>query len=102
MKSYKDVIQMLGYKVYGSWQLYNHAVIQAEKDLDKLGVCYSHFMFDQNQLHEVSTKGENDIRESLIHSRKCRFCEKNYYFFNREKYCKIHLWKILGKELRLA
>jgi len=36
------------WQLVGTWQLDNHAVIQAGKDLDKLGVCYSHFMFDQN------------------------------------------------------
>ena len=90
------------WQLIGTWQLDNNAVLQAGKDLDKLGVCYSHFMFDQNQLHEAGAKGEKDIRQSLIHSRRCRFCGKDYYFFSREKYCNEHSWKVLGKEIRLA
>ncbi len=72
------------------WQLDNHAILQAGKDLDKLGICYIHFMFDQNQLHELGIKGRKDVRQSLIHSHRCRFCGKNYYFFSRGKYCKEH------------
>ncbi|RIA89703.1 hypothetical protein C1645_824469 [Glomus cerebriforme] len=40
------------------------------KDLDKLGVCYSHFMFDQNKLHLGDTKKLKSTSESLIHSRR--------------------------------
>ena len=59
-------------------------------------------MFDQNQLHELGIKGRKDVRQSLIHSHRCRFCGKNYYFFSHGKYCKEHSWRVLGNELRLA
>ncbi|RIA99092.1 hypothetical protein C1645_800804 [Glomus cerebriforme] len=36
--------------------------LRAGRDLNKLGICYSHFMFDQNQLHEAGAKKEKDIR----------------------------------------
>ena len=90
------------WQLIGTWQLDNLAVLQAGKDLNKLGVCFSHFMFDQNKLHGAGAKGEKDVKQSLIHSRRCRFCGKNHYFFSRGQYCKEHSWKILGKELRLA
>ena len=90
------------WQLIGTWQLDNLAVLQAGKNLNKLGVCYSHFMFDQNKLHGAGAKGEKDVKQSLIHSRRCRFCGKNYYFFSRGQYCKEHSWTILGKELRLA
>jgi hypothetical protein len=50
-------------------------------NLDKLGVCYSHFMFDQNKLHSEGTKKLKGALESLIHSRRCRFCGINYCRF---------------------
>jgi hypothetical protein len=71
------------------------------KDLDKLGVCYNHFMFDQNKLHLGGTKKLKSISESLIHSRRCRFCGINYYFFSRGKFCVEHSWKLLGKHVQV-
>ncbi|PKC70635.1 hypothetical protein RhiirA1_454521 [Rhizophagus irregularis] len=90
------------WQLIGTWQLDNLAVLQAGKDLNKLGICYSHFMFDQNKLHGAGAKGEKNVKQSLIHSRRCIFCRKDHYFFSRGQYCKEHSWKILGKELRLA
>jgi hypothetical protein len=89
------------WQLIGTWQLNNLAVHQASKELNKLGVCYSHFTFDQNQLHKAGAKGEKNVKQSLIHSRRCRFCGKDYYFFSHEIYCKEHSWKVLGKKVRL-
>ncbi|GET00647.1 hypothetical protein GLOIN_2v1474502 [Rhizophagus clarus] len=90
------------WQLIGTWQLDNLAVNQAGKELHKLGICYSHFMFDQNKLHKAGAKGGKSVNQSLIHSRRCRFCGKDYYFFSRGKYCEEHSWNILGKEFRLA
>ena len=59
-------------------------------------------MFDQNQLHKADAKEKKGVQQSLIHSRRCRFCGKDYYFFSCGDCCEEHSWKILGKELRLA
>ena len=90
------------WQLVGTWQLDNNAVFQAGKNLDKLGVCYMHFLFDQNILHEGGVKGKKDVQQSIIHFCRCRFCEQNYYFFSHGKYCEEHSWKVLGKEIRLA
>ncbi|GES84163.1 hypothetical protein GLOIN_2v1768551 [Rhizophagus clarus] len=90
------------WQLIGTWQLDNLAVHQASKELNRLGVCYSHFTFDQNQLHKAGAKSEKNVKQSLIHSRRCRFCGKNHYFFSRGMYCKEHSWNVLGKEIRLA
>ena len=58
----------------GMWQLDKFMVESVGRDLDKLGVCYSHFMFDQNKLHLEGTKKLRSTLESLIHFRRCRFC----------------------------
>ncbi|GES76808.1 hypothetical protein GLOIN_2v1489307 [Rhizophagus clarus] len=51
---------------------------------------------------DADAKEEKDIKQSLIHLHRCLFCNKDYYYFSRGKYCKEHSWKVLGKELRLA
>jgi len=71
------------WQLVGMWQLDKLMVESVGKDLDKLGVCYSHFIFDQNKLHLGGTKKLRSTSESLIHSRRCRFCGINYYFFSR-------------------
>jgi hypothetical protein len=48
-----------------------------------------------------SAKGEKDVKQSLIHSHRCKFYGKDYYFFSLEIYYKEHSWKVLGKEVRL-
>jgi len=58
-------------------------------------------MFDQNKLHSEGTKKLKSALESFIHSRRCRFCGINYYFFSREKFCAEHSWKLLGKYVQV-
>jgi hypothetical protein len=89
------------WQLVGMWQLDKSMVEGVNGDLDKLGVCYSHFMFDQNKLHSEGTKKLKSASESLIHSRRCRFCGINYYFFSRGKFCAEHSWKLLGKHVQV-
>src|SRR6266498_2307468 len=89
------------WQLVGMWQLDKLMVESVGKDLDKLGVCYSHFMFDQNKLHLGGTKKLRSTSESLIHSRRCQFCGINYYFFSRGKFCVDHSWKLLGKHVQI-
>ena len=89
------------WQLVGMWQLDKSMVEGVSGNLDKLGVCYSHFMFDQNKLHSEGTKKLKTSLESLIHSRRCRFCGINYYFFSRGKFCAEHSWKLLGKYVQV-
>ena len=89
------------WQLVGMWQLDKSMVEGVSGNLDKLGVCYSHFMFDQNKLHSEGTKKLKSSLESLIHSRRCRFCGINYYFFSRGKFCAEHSWKLLGKYVQV-
>ncbi|RHZ77026.1 hypothetical protein Glove_186g165 [Diversispora epigaea] len=90
------------WQLVGTWQLDHDAVIQTGKELNKLGVCQTHFMFDQNRLHQSGAKGNTNVEQSIIHNRRCKFCNKNYYFFSRGKYCKEHSWELAGKQIRTA
>src|SRR6266542_440213 len=83
------------------WQLDKLMVESVDRDLDKLGVCYSHFMFDQNKLHSEGIKKSKNILESLIHLWRYRYCGINYYFFSRGKFCAEHSWKLLGKHIQI-
>ena len=60
-----------------------------DKYLEKLGICYNHFMFDQNKLHSSSIKKTKNSSESIIHNRRCKFCEINYYFFSNKILLKV-------------
>ncbi|POG56640.1 hypothetical protein GLOIN_2v1489307 [Rhizophagus irregularis DAOM 181602=DAOM 197198] len=51
------------WQLIGTWQLDNDAVLQAGKNLDKLGVCYTHFLFDQNKLHKEGAKEDKDVNQ---------------------------------------
>src|SRR5947208_5932883 len=65
------------WQLIGTWQLDKSTVESVDRDLEKLGVCYSHFMFDQNKLHSEGIKKSKDVSESLIHLRRCRYCGIN-------------------------
>ncbi len=54
------------WQLVGTWELDTDTVIQAKKQLENLGVCYNHFMFDQNKLHSKGVKKNKDISQSLI------------------------------------
>jgi hypothetical protein len=90
------------WQLVGIWQLDSESVIQAGKELNKLGVCQMHFLFDQNQLHSGGAKKNKDISQSLIYCRRCKFCGKNYHIFSRGKYCEEHSWKLIGKQIYTA
>ena len=89
------------WQLVGMWQLDKSTVEGVDGNLDKLGVCYSHFMFDQNKLHSEGTKKLKSSLESLIHPRRCRYCGINYYFFSRGKFCSDHSWKLLEKHVQI-
>jgi hypothetical protein len=86
-------------QLIGTWQIDNDAVCEARKDLGNLGVCQSHFMFDQNRLHEKGAKQEQNIEHSFLHRRHCLFCGLNINFFSRGKFCHKHSVSIGNKNL---
>ena len=90
------------WQLVGTWELDTDTVIQAKKQLENLGVCYNHFMFDQNKLHSKGVKKNKDISQSLINYKRCLYCGKNYYVFSRGKICSEHSWSLIGKNLQVA
>ncbi|RHZ50930.1 hypothetical protein Glove_487g10 [Diversispora epigaea] len=95
-KNLRGIVQLIGI-----WQLDDNAVNEVGKEIENLGVCQQHFMFDQNRLHKKGAKQEQNIINSYLHRRRCRFCGLNFYFFSRGKFCLEHSISIGGKNLLL-
>lgn len=96
IKSLRGIMQLIGI-----WQLDNNAINEAGKEIENLGVCQQHFMFDQNRLHKKGTKQELNINNNYLHRKRCRFCGLNFYFYSRGEFCFEHSVSIGGKNLLL-
>ena len=59
--------------------------------LTRLGISYTHFIFDQNQLHDIGMKKSQSVEKSILHFRICLFCRKKKCFFSRGDNCEKHL-----------
>jgi len=77
-------------QLIGTWQIDSNAVCEAGSNLENLGVCFSHFAFDQNRLHKKNAKKEQNIELSFLHRRRCLFCGLNINFFSHGKFCYEH------------
>ena len=58
-------------------------------------------MYDQNKLHVSNLKKTKDYTESIIHRRRCLFCNKNKFFFSRGKNCVQHSYTVMGKNIQV-
>ncbi|GES76689.1 hypothetical protein GLOIN_2v1793246 [Rhizophagus clarus] len=66
------------------------AVQQANNDHLKLGVCDSHFLYDQNQIHDSKEKIFKEFTDAIVQHRRCIGCKKIYNFFSRGEGCRTH------------
>ena len=64
----------------GTWQIDEEEVKAKDFAIEHLGVCYTHFMYDQNKLYSSNLKQTKQYTESIIHHCRCLFCNK-YKFF---------------------
>jgi hypothetical protein len=64
--------------LYGTWQIDRDVVQQVNNDFLKLRVCNSHFLYDQNQIHNPKDKisKEFTISDAIIQHRRCIGCKK--------------------------
>jgi hypothetical protein len=68
---------------------------EAEDSSKHLEVCYSHFVFDQNKLHDEGTKKLNSIDyDSFKYLRIYIFCNKRKWIVDRGNNCEKHSWCI--------
>ncbi|CAG8768609.1 14510_t:CDS:1, partial [Racocetra persica] len=89
----------------GVWELdfetVNQIVMVSKKDnLSSLGICASHFNYDNKQLHTFQ-KSEVSIEKSLVHRKKCLFCGSDKYIFSRGGYCREHSWKLFDRNIQI-
>ncbi|EXX62141.1 hypothetical protein RirG_164550 [Rhizophagus irregularis DAOM 197198w] len=85
----------------GMWQIDEEEVRAKNFAIEHLGVCYSHFMYDQNQLHTSNLKQTKKYTESIIHRRRCLFCNRNKIFFSRSANCEEHSYVVIGKNIQV-
>lgn len=62
-------------QLIGTWQIDSNAICEAGSNLENLGVCFSHFAFDQNRLHKKNAK-KNKILNFVF------YIEGIFYFVN--------------------
>jgi hypothetical protein len=72
------------------WEVDGSTIEAQKKQLENLGVCYKHFLYNQNQLHESGVKQKTSVENSILHHCHCCFCGINKYFYSRGKCCKDH------------
>ena len=67
-----------------------------------MGVCSYHFNHDQKNLHDPGFKKTKNTGQSILHQKRCLFCEKLFYFFKQDLGCEKHLWNIIGKNIQVV
>ncbi|GES98166.1 hypothetical protein GLOIN_2v1793246 [Rhizophagus clarus] len=85
----------------GTWQIDRDAVQQVDSNYLKLGVCDSHFLYDQNQIHNPKEKIFTELTDALVQHRRCIGCKKYVTFFSRGEGCSKHSWLINGRNIQV-
>jgi len=90
-------------QLIGTWEIDKESFLKVnvENKLHTLGVCTSHFTFDQNSLHSPNIKQIRSVEKSWINYRRCLFCNKYKYFFSRGKNCVQHSMCIIGRNVKV-
>jgi len=92
-------------QLIGTWEIEVDEKIftskKKENKLHTLGVCSSHFNFDQNKLHTTNLKQLRSVDRSWIYFRRCLYCNKSKYFFSRGNNCIEHSVCIIGRNIQV-
>ncbi|RHZ58201.1 hypothetical protein Glove_375g82 [Diversispora epigaea] len=84
----------------GIWQIDREAVKEVDSVLSKLGVCNSHFQFDNKYLHSQN-KQLNYYKKKIIQWRRCISCDKYITFFSRGIGCNKHSWQLNKQNIQM-
>ncbi|CAG8518104.1 14245_t:CDS:1 [Cetraspora pellucida] len=63
---------------------------EENSNIATLGICSSHFNFDQNKLYSSNAKQIRDSSQSVIKIKKCLLCNKYKNFFSKDDDCEEH------------
>ncbi|PKK66461.1 hypothetical protein RhiirC2_784761 [Rhizophagus irregularis] len=77
------------------------AIREVDGVLSRLGVCDSHFQFDNKYLHKSQNKQVKDFNQDIIQWRRCISCNKYITYFSRGVRCTIHSWKLNKQNIQV-
>ncbi|PKK60415.1 hypothetical protein RhiirC2_793343, partial [Rhizophagus irregularis] len=78
------------------------AVKEVNGILPRLGVCDSHFQFDNKYLHKPREKKFKDFESGIIQWCRCMSCDKFVNFFSRGMGCAQHSWYINKHNIQVS
>ncbi|RHZ77506.1 hypothetical protein Glove_177g73 [Diversispora epigaea] len=90
------------HNLFGTWQVDRDAIKEADSTLSKLGVCDTHFQFDNKYLHKSQEKKLKSFETGIIQWRRCVSCDKYITFFSRDVGCTEHSWHLNGYNIQVA
>ncbi|RHZ56814.1 hypothetical protein Glove_396g30 [Diversispora epigaea] len=90
------------HNLFGIWQVDRDAIKEADSTLSKLGVCDTHFQFDNKYLHKSQEKKLKSFETGIIQWRRCVSCDKYITFFSRDVGCTEHSWHLNGYNIQVA
>ena len=88
-------------QLVGTWEINSEIFTstKAENKLHTLGVCITHYNFDQNELHQSKLKQKRSVERSWIYHRRYLFCNKYKYFFSHRNNYLQHSVCIVGRNI---
>jgi len=89
------------HNLFGTWQVDRDAVKEVNGNLTKLGVCNSHFQFDNKYLHKTKDKQVKTFETEIIQWHRCISCNKYVTFFSRSIGCIRHSWHLNGHNIQV-
>jgi len=90
----------------GTWELDANALkdIDIKKDIHRVGVCYSHYTFDTNQVHKgmvTDLTASHTAEQCVVRYRYCLFCNERKMFFSRGNCCSAHSLEVDGCNIQM-
>ncbi|GES78499.1 hypothetical protein GLOIN_2v1482460 [Rhizophagus clarus] len=87
--------------LFGTWQVDRDAINEVDGVLIRLGVCNTHFQFDNKYLHQSRNKQLKDFNQGIIQWRRCISCNKYITFYSRGAGCTLHSWHLNKQNIQV-
>ncbi|CAG8648156.1 9870_t:CDS:1, partial [Paraglomus brasilianum] len=89
------------WNLIGTWEVDTKTVNEMKERTDRLGVCTTHFHYDQNNLHPRGLKQMKSYETGVIRHFRCTLCKKYFRTFCRIYGCDVHCWSFAGKTTQI-